>query len=272
LIAMSALDRYLPLARFAGLAEKYAQYRPSYPDAALDWVETRCGPAAPERLLVDVGCGTGISARLFAARGWPVVGIEPNADMRAVAQRAADLPGGSPRYLAGQAEDTALPDGCADVVVAAQAFHWFDAPRALAEFHRLLKPGGWAVLLWNQQDVADPFTAAYRTTLRNFSPEPELVDRRDADAGQALLVSPLFEAAAERAFPHGQDMTEDGLLGRAATVSYAPRGPEAAAALALSLRRLFHEWQKGGRVRLCYRTVAVAGRRHGDLLEGVGPN
>lgn len=256
------LSKYRPLERFSGLAERYATYRPTYPAAALDWVEAHAGPAAPHRLLIDIGCGTGISVRLFAARGWPVVGVEPNDDMRTVAEQTAPPPGGPPpRYRAGQAEATGLPAGGADVVLAAQAFHWFDAPRALAEFHRLLKPGGWAALLWNQQDLSDPFTAAYRVAMRRFSPEPEIASRREAATGEPLLASSLFESASERDFPHHQELTEEELLGRAATASYAPRDPQGAAGLADELRRLFRDHQQGGQVGLRYRTVVFLGRK-----------
>src|ERR1043166_6631807 len=79
--SMSDLSNCNPTGRFSGLADLYAKYRPSYPDAALDLIPTR-GRLGPTSLLVDVGCGTGISSRLFALRGVPVLGIEPNADMR----------------------------------------------------------------------------------------------------------------------------------------------------------------------------------------------
>lgn len=259
---MSSPDRYRPLERFAGLGKTYASFRPTYPAEALDWVERHTGPAAPARRLVDIGTGTGISARLFAARGWPVVGVEPNADMRTVAERTEPPRGGPPpRYHAGQAEATGLPSASADVVVAAQAFHWFNAPRALAEFHRLLKPGGWAVLLWNQQDLSDPFTASYRAVLVKFSPEPEIAARREADTGRPLLVSPLFESAAEQEFPNHQDLTEEELLGRAASASYAPRDPAVAAKLTEELRQLCRARQRDDRVGLRYHTVVILGRK-----------
>src|SRR5260370_14245042 len=103
-----------PTGRFTGLADKYAKYRPSYPAAALDFIMARCG-LGPRALLVDVGCGTGISSRLFALRGIPVLGIDPNADMRSRAE-AEPLPSGVPvpRYCEGRAEATGLADGVAE--------------------------------------------------------------------------------------------------------------------------------------------------------------
>src|SRR5262249_13452482 len=93
-----------PTARFTGLADLYARHRPDYPDDALDYVVSRCGLRGGS-LLVDVGCGTGISSRQFALRGVPVLGVDPNADMLRRAE-AAPLPPGVPvpRYRTARAE------------------------------------------------------------------------------------------------------------------------------------------------------------------------
>src|SRR5262245_6225019 len=150
--AMSDLSSFNPQGRFTGLAELYAQCRPDYPEKAVDFIVAHSGLAAGS-LLVDVGCGTGISSRPFVQRGIQVIGIEPNADMRARAV-AEPVPAGcpAPEYRAGQAEATGLPDACAAVVLTAQAFHWFERDTALREFRRILKPGGWTVLVWNERD------------------------------------------------------------------------------------------------------------------------
>src|SRR6516162_4178169 len=115
---MPDASRYNPTGRFSGLAETYAKHRPGYPEAALDYIMQRCGLSGTSRL-VDVGCGTGISTRLFAARCIPVIGIEPNDEMRARAEAEA-VPAGVPvpEYRKGTAEATGLPDVSADAVLA----------------------------------------------------------------------------------------------------------------------------------------------------------
>lgn len=171
--------------RFTGLAQLYAQSRPGYPAAALDHLLTRCG-LRPGAVAVDVGCGTGISSRLLAERGLRVVGIEPNADMRRQAEASTEaLPPGvpAPEYRDGRAEATGLPEGAADVVVAAQAFHWFDADRALREFHRILKPGGWVALLNYERDETDACTAAFGAVLGG-TPEAAAVEGPRARAAK----------------------------------------------------------------------------------------
>ncbi len=259
---MADLSSCDPTGRFTGLADAYARCRPSYPAAAIDLIVSRCGLGA-QSLLVDVGSGTGISARLLAARGVPVVGVEPNEEMRRAAESEPGPPDAPPpRYRAGRAEATGLPEGSADVVLAAQAFHWFDAGAALREFHRVLKPSGWVALLWNERDEADPFTAAYGAVVRS-APGAEAVEGPRARAGEALRAHPLFHDAARLAFANEQALDEGGLLGRSFSASYAPREPAAAAAFAAALRQVFARFQQGGRVVVRYETSLYLARRAG---------
>src|SRR5205807_417927 len=205
-----------PTERFTGLAGLYSQYRPEYPAAALDFIINRCG-LSNRSVLVDVGCGTGISSRLFAAKGIRVIGVEPNADMRCQAETET-LPSGSPSptYQEGRAEATGLPAASADTVVAAQAFHWFEPQATLREFHRILKPAGWAILLWNQRDESDPFTRAYGAGVRQLT-SSEIIEPYHGK-GDALLISPLFQEGQRASFAHEQVLDEAGFLGRAFSV------------------------------------------------------
>jgi SAM-dependent methyltransferase len=259
---MTDLAKTNPTGRFSGLSDLYAKHRPDYPAGALDHVISRCG-LTPGAAVADVGCGTGISSRLFAARGLRVVGIEPNADMRAKAQ-AEPVPEGvpAPVYRSGQAEATGLTDGSVAAVVAAQAFHWFDAPTALREFHRVLAPGGWVVLLLNLRDESDPFTAAYGDVIRS-APDAASVEGPRARAGKALLDCELFEPRERTTFPHGQEHDEAGLLGRAFSHSYAPREPALVEKFTADLRAVFARFQRDGRVVVRYETIVYLGRRKG---------
>jgi len=257
---MFNLSTMNPSRRFTGLADGYARHRPSYPAEAIDFLIHRLA-LSNRSLLVDVGSGTGISARLFAQRGIPVIGIEPNDEMRAKAELEPPAHGCPvPIYQRGTAEATGLSDGCADVVLCAQAFHWFEADRALAEFQRLLKPPGWVVLLWNERDESDTFTREYGDILRSVALLVREEKRRQS-VGRALWHTPLFVDAQEVHFTNEQVLDEDGLIGRAFSVSYLPReGPERVA-IENRLRDLFARGQQDGQVRLKYRTTSQMARR-----------
>jgi ubiquinone/menaquinone biosynthesis C-methylase UbiE len=206
-----------PRDRFSGLASVYQKHRPSYPPELLDWLLALPTPAPPRRA-VDLGCGTGIASRLLAGRGLDVVGVDPNWDMLRV---AASL-GGGPRYVRAQAEATGLADACADLVTAAQCFHWFDRPRAFTEMRRILRPGAWAAAWWNDR-APSPLNDAYEDLLLRYSEEyprtfrgnpAEFFDRAEPALGDLRRAR----------FRNVQRMDREGFLGRVASASYVEHG------------------------------------------------
>jgi SAM-dependent methyltransferase len=248
---MAELSKNDPLQRFTGMAGIYARCRPSYPAAALDYILEQCG-LGPGKVLVDVGCGTGIATRQFAARGVRVLGIEPNDDMRRQAEAEPQFRS-TIDYRAGRAESTGLPDASADAVLAAQAFHWFDAQVALCEFKRILKPGGWVVILRNERNENDTATAAYGKIIGGTK-EAVGIEGPRRKAAIPLQQTALFGRKQERHFEHAQLVDEDGLLGRAFSASYAPKEAAAAQQFATDLRQVFARFQKDGRFRISYVT------------------
>jgi SAM-dependent methyltransferase len=132
---------------FARQADAYERGRPTYPPEAIAWLIDALG-LAPGRVAVDVGAGTGKLTRALYPSGATLIAVEPVAEMRAVLER--ELP--QARALEGTAESLPVDDGSVDVVVVGQAFHWFDAPAALTEFHRVLGDGGRLGLIWNVRD------------------------------------------------------------------------------------------------------------------------
>jgi SAM-dependent methyltransferase len=181
--------------------------------------------------------------------------------MRAKAAAEPALPAGpAPVYRKGTGEATGLPVGGVAAVLAAQAFHWFDAAVALREFHRVLRPGGHAVLMWNERDGSDPFTGAYGEVIRS-RPEAAAVEGPRGRAGEVILHTPLFTDASRTTFTNSQELDEEGLIGRSMSASYAPREPSAVAVFTAALRQVFAAHQRSGRVRLRYETSVYLGRR-----------
>ncbi|MCU1502912.1 MAG: methyltransferase, partial [Ilumatobacteraceae bacterium] len=132
---------------FDATAAAYELGRPGYPLAAIDWWAAQGAFPAGGRVL-DLAAGTGKLTRALVDRGCEVVAVEPLANMRA--QLADVLP--AVALLDGTAEAIPLPDASIDSVFVGQAFHWFDQPAALAEIHRVLRPGGGLGLIWNDED------------------------------------------------------------------------------------------------------------------------
>ncbi len=211
--------------------------------------------------IADVGCGTGISSRLMVQHGLQVIGVEPNSDMRRQAQAVSGPSEPALVYCDGRAEATGLAANSVDCVLAAQAFHWFSPAATLPEFIRILKPGRWVVLVWNEPDRSEPATREYMRLLELHSPEPEVARRVQSETGVALLTWPALEQADRVEFAHSQRIDRQGLQGRALSASYAPKDFDARSRLCQDLDKLFDRFQRDGQFELQYRTPVYCARK-----------
>jgi SAM-dependent methyltransferase len=207
-----------PVGRFSDRAADYVRYRPDYPAAAIGHVLEGLGDPA---LLTaaDVGAGTGISSRLLAERGVQVIAVEPNEAMRAAA-----APHPRVAWREGTGEATGLAPGSADLVVCAQAFHWFRQREALAEFHRILRPRGRVALVWNTRSRSDPLTRGYIEAIRAVNGEHPAETR--AFEPDVVSADGWFTPAVLRTFDHAQALDRAGLIGRSVSASYVPKEGE----------------------------------------------
>lgn len=252
--------RAMPLSssdRFLGRVDHYAKHRPSYPAAAIDLLAARCGLKAHAHV-IDLGSGTGILSRLLLDRGARVIGIEPNAQMRRYAEAA--LGGGEFQCREGTAENTQMPAASCDLLVAGQAFHWFHPERTRTEALRILKPGAWAALLWNERPQgAIAFLDEYEALLRRYAPEYDAVSKLRAEQGG---IRRFFGREPEVAtFANQQLFDFNGLAGRVQSSSYAPMPdrPEYEP-LMTGLREVFDRHRQGGQVAFPYRTLVYFGQ------------
>ena len=154
--------------KFNNLADIYEKYRPSYPEDYIKDVITKCHLDS-ESLVADIGAGTGILTRQLLEKGATVYAVEPNDDMRKVAE---DNLKAFPKFIPvkGTAENTTLPGGSIDIITAAQAFHWFDRENFKEECKRILKPQGKILLVWNSRDSESELVTENALINREYCP------------------------------------------------------------------------------------------------------
>ncbi len=240
-----------PKERFSETADAYEKYRPTYPQALVDWVLRTAG-VLPPAWIGDLGCGTGISTRLFAERGFRVVGIDPNEEMLRLARKHGGL------FLRAEASATALREGSLDLVVSGQAFHWFDLATVMPELRRALKPRGTVAAFWNRR-ASTPFLDEYERLLRTHSTEYGGIPG-PRETIPRIQASPWVADLREAEFENAQEFDLAGVIGRARSSSYVIHGVRDLPAFERALAEAFDRHQRGGKVTFAYRSVVLAWR------------
>lgn len=198
---------------FGRAAQAYERARPEYPKAAIDWLAERLR-LGPGRVVLDVGAGTGKLTRALQPTGVRLIALEPVPEMRAVLEERA----GTVEVMAGRAEELPLDTGSVDAVVAGQAFHWFDGPRALREFHRVLRDGESLGLIWNRRDRHQPLQQAIDEII---APHRGDVPAYHSDSWtQAFQGSSPFTPSEQVEIPFAQNLDEEGFVERVSSTSF----------------------------------------------------
>jgi SAM-dependent methyltransferase len=231
---------------FSRAAAEYERGRPGYPPAALEPLHL-----SPELVVLDLAAGTGKLTRALAASGATVIAVEPVAEMRAA------LPG-SVEALDGTAESIPLGDASIDLVTVAQAFHWFDGDAALAEIHRVLRPGGRLALVWNRRVENDPVNVAVDAIV---DPHRTGVPTHRCDEWRAAFErSNRFSSLEEHVFDNKQVLDSDGLADRVGSISFIASLPGEERAQVLTVVRAL---AAAGPVTVPYRTELMLWQRAG---------
>jgi SAM-dependent methyltransferase len=210
---------------FDGYAGEYDRFRPGYPEQLFTTIAHRL--QLPDRpIVVDLGAGTGRATLAMAELGWRVTAVEPGRPLLDVLRGAATDAGLVVSTVQTGAEDTGLDPESADLVTAAQSFHWFDKDRALPEMARILKPSGGVALFWNVRDVdRSPFLADYDALLARHAASEVDTGRYEAVGRQETARAFEAHAAAFEApevihLRHEVAMTDEEFTGMAFTASY----------------------------------------------------
>jgi SAM-dependent methyltransferase len=240
--------------RFSNRVENYVKYRPGYPTGVIATLVDSAALAS-HSVVADIGSGTGLFARLFLELGCRVIGLEPNLEMREAGER---ILASFPNFisLAGSAEATGLEASSVDFVTAGQAFHWFDRPRARLEFARILKPGGWVVLAWNERRLdSTPFLEAYEALLLQFGTDYTTVNHLNVENDPSAIPDFFGGPFREARFDNLQRFDFEGVKGRLLSSSYVPDPTHPLhAPMLTALRQIFDQYQSGGTVDFEYDT------------------
>ncbi len=251
---MSGIDN---TKKFTGKAEFYTQGRPRYPKEFIDYLYGEAGFTA-ESIVADIGSGTGIFTREILERGSLVYAVEPNADMRAVAE--ADLSGFTNyRSVNAAAESTGLPDASVNFITVAQAAHWFDAPRFAVECRRILKPNGKLVLVWNTRVKSSPITQKTKEVLKRYELNASNFSA-DLDARENEIYYYFAEDCAKVVYPNNQLVDKAKFISRNLSESYAPApGDSKYDELMAEFDKLFNEYAVDGKLVMPTDTVGYIG-------------
>lgn len=218
-----------PARSFGTVAEAYERGRPTYPPKAAAWL-TSDQPVT----VLELGAGTGKLTRQLVELGHDVHATDPDPDMLALLER--DLP--QVRVSQASAEEIPAGDRSYDVVVSAQAFHWFDLDRALPEIARVLKPRGRLSVVWNVRDERVPWVRRLGAIIGN----PEQL----SDPSEALAQSGLFDEVERTTFGSRQQVNRESLqdLVRSRS-SVATLGEADRAARLQQVAELYEEYGRG---------------------------
>jgi SAM-dependent methyltransferase len=247
-----------PTQRFSSRVDNYSRYRPGYPPEVAELLKSECGLGL-DSVVADIASGTGLFTRLLLKQGCQVFGVEPNAAMRQAGEQFLAAYGRF-RSVAGSAEATTLAGHSIDIITAAQAAHWFERANTRQEFNRILKPGGWLVLLWNERRTdSTPFLREYEQLLLTYGTDYQDVRHEHTTASIDSFFAPApFQT---RIFDNRQELDYPALEGRLLSSSYTPPpGNPKHEPMLRELRRIFDAHQQQDGVAMEYNTRVYYGK------------
>ena len=244
--------------RFSNRVDNYVKYRPHYPKEIIGYLNTEINFNA-SFVVADIGSGTGILTELFLQNNNKVFAVEPNAAMRL---KAEELLSHYKNFISidSTAEDTRLDKGSVDLIIAGQAFHWFDTVKTKTEFIKIAKPNAHAVLIWNERETVSELEKEYDKFLLKYATDYEKIDHKNItpEKIEAFFHPQPVKVAA---FANEQVFDFEGLKGRLLSSSYIPTEENEKYFLMLKdLKELYEKHQKNNAVKFNYQTKLFLGR------------
>ncbi len=247
-----------PTSRFSNRVENYLRYRPHYPAEIVKYLKKE-NVLKNDSVIADIGSGTGFSSEVFLNNGNTVYGVEPNKEMREAGEKYLS---GYKNFISvnGTAEETTLNANSIDLIIAGQAFHWFNIVKAKKEFKRIIKIGGWGVVMWNvRQSAESEFARDYGKLLLKFGTDYKQVRRETLNRRKLSVFNK--DSIHSAGFANSQIFNYSGLRGRLLSSSYAPgEGHMNYIPMLNELKEIFEKYQHEGKVEFKYMTEIHFGK------------
>jgi ubiquinone/menaquinone biosynthesis C-methylase UbiE len=245
--------------RFTEVVENYAKFRPSYPIELCQVLEEHCG-LTPQSIIADIGSGTGLLTKLLLDHGNPVLAVEPNDAMRAVAEQLLQS---YPQFqsIAGTAEATTLPDHSVNLITVATAFHWFDPVKTKREFQRILQTPGYVALIWNVRNLADSaLQQEYENLIVEYGSDYKTSSAQKFEKTAVQAFFNPYEMQIQK-IPYAQHFDWDGFKGRLLSTSYSLKPDDKRYdAMLNDLRKIFDRYQVNNQIEFLYHTTIYYGQ------------
>ncbi|MCB9034315.1 MAG: class I SAM-dependent methyltransferase [Chitinophagales bacterium] len=239
--------------RFSDRVNDYVLYRPSYPIAVINTILEN-STTKQNLVVADIGSGTGISAKLFLEENCKVYGVEPNQNMQ---DAAINYLKEYTQFITinATAIQTTIENHSCDIIVCAQALHWFFNQVFVVEAKRILKPSGLIAIIWNDRDETKPFMQAYEKFIHQFSIDYNQINHKNIKEEDVYQLFKDFEIN-YYTFSYQQIFDFEGLLGRVTSCSYMPnQHHQNFAEMKNALQNLFNQYQKQGKINFQYQTT-----------------
>lgn len=237
--------------KFTGKADVYDKFRPSYPKELIDILYEK----TQAETVADIGAGTGIFTKCLSAKPWKITAVEPNADMLDILKQRASFA----EIINAPAENTGIPSGTIDLVVAAQAFHWFDKEKFKAECERILTPGGYLAIVWNNHGKGD-FRCERDRVFDKYCGMSNSM-KGSTTEGDKLLRNGYFSEMEFLRMDNNMNMNEEQFIGYSLSHSYAIKADnENYEKFVDELRNVFAKFQHNGIVEIPHETTCYLGR------------